>query len=74
MTESVGPPVEEALKGRQSVEIYRSVYGKYSWKVTALAVDDSEQALRAAKALALDLEAEIYGDIAQRVAERKRAQ
>lgn len=55
-----------------SVELYRSVSGSYSWRILAVAVDDSSDALRAAKALALELEDEMYSDMLARREQRRR--
>ena len=55
-------------RGQASVEVYRSVNRAYSWRVIAAAVDETPEALRAAKALALELEGEIRDDLAARYA------
>jgi hypothetical protein len=59
--------------GRSSVEIYRAVTGKYSWRVIAVAEDGTADALRAAKAVAFELEAEIYAEMAERHKQRRPA-
>jgi hypothetical protein len=52
---------------RSGVKFYRSIDGRYSWEVTVLAEDDSESALRRAKALAIELS----NEFAEQLRERK---
>ena len=53
-------PSEVGLsRGRSGIEILRSVSGVYSWKVVVASDDDSEEGLRAAMALAAQLEGEL---------------
>jgi len=59
------PEVGSHRRDRPSIEIYRSVSGTYSWRVVALAEDDSEDALREAKAVALRVAEEIQNDIGE---------
>ena len=59
--------------GRSSVEVYRAVTGKYSWRVVAVAEDGTADALRAAKALVFELESEIYAEMAERHKQRRPA-
>lgn len=72
--ETQPPEVGSHSREKASVEIYRSVSGAWSWRVVALAVDASEDALRAAKALALELESELYEDLKARSKERRYSQ
>ena len=60
--------------GGASVEIYRSVNGRYSWRVVAMADGDSPEALRAAKALALDLDNELHDGLRERHRQRRASQ
>ena len=60
-------------RGAQSVEIYKAISGAYCWRVLAVAEDASEDALRAAKALALEIEDEIRSDLRDR-SRRRRAE
>lgn len=53
-----GPDVGVS-RGKSGVEILRSVSGVYSWKVAVVTDDDSEKGLRAAKALAAQIENEL---------------
>lgn len=63
-----------ASVGRASVEIYKPVGAgwNFAYRVVATAVDDSEQSLRAAKALALSLEQELFEELKERRAQRLR--
>jgi len=61
-------------RGHSSVEIYRSIHGKYTWRIIAVADKNTEQALRDAKALALALEDEIFADLAARYKQRRSPQ
>jgi hypothetical protein len=70
MTEPIKTP-PDTPRGRPCVEIYRSIHGKYSWRVVAAAKDDSEQALRDALALALQLEDDIFAELAERHQQRR---
>jgi hypothetical protein len=59
------PEVGNHPRDKPSVELYRSVGGTYSWRVVVLAKSASERALRDAKALAIQLDAELaeqYGN------------
>lgn len=47
------PP--EVDRSKSSIELYRSVHGKYSWRVIVVADDNSAEALREAQALAIEL-------------------
>lgn len=69
-TEIKRPPEAGRPEGGSSVEIYRGVHGQHSWRVVALAKDDSEAALRAAQTLALELEAELHAELSKRRKER----
>lgn len=44
-----------------------------SWRVNVVAADNSAQALRDAKTLALEVEAEIFADVAERHKQRRPA-
>jgi hypothetical protein len=67
VTDTPRPPeVGGQSRAQASVEIYRAVNRGNAWRVVVLAADDSEGALRQAKALALDLYDEIHDDLAER--------
>ena len=71
MTESIGPPLDCGLpKGTGAVEIYRSLSGRYSWRVSVIADDNSAAAIQAAKTFMFDLDSEIWDEVARRHSER----
>ena len=58
--------------GRPRVEIYHPVSGRpFAYRVIAVAEDGSAKSLRAAKALALEVEQELFEDLESRAAARK---
>jgi hypothetical protein len=46
-------------RAKSSIELYRAVTGAYSYRVVVIASDETQECLRAAKALATELEAEL---------------
>jgi hypothetical protein len=61
-------PVPEPVRplGHPGVEIYRTVSDTHSYRMVAFAEDDSDDALRAARDLALSIEAELWDELSER--------
>jgi hypothetical protein len=57
--------------GRPGVEVYRSLSGAMACRVIAAAKDDSPEALRAARDLALEVEDELYAELCERTLARE---
>lgn len=54
------------------VEIYKSASGRYTWRIVVEADSNSPEAMRRAKALALQVEDELARELSDQVTARKR--